>query len=169
MNIYQIIDEFKDIENLLIESEGEVTDELNERLNINRDEYEYKMEAFAKIRANLLGDVEGLTAEIIRLDKLRDAKQKSVERLEAMMQYALTHLGTQDKKGVFRLETPLFKFSTRRSEKVVIQNEDMIADTYKRVIPAKFEVDKKAIKEALSKNEPVTGAELITNYNLQIK
>lgn len=172
MNLYEITSEFKDIEQQLIESGGELTPELEERLAINTNEFEAKMEAYAKIRTNHVGDCESIDSEIQRLGELKASKQKIISLLETRMRDALLVMGQQDKKGVWRLKTALFEMSSRKSSRVEIVNPDAIPQKYwimpEPVLPQPYP-SKDAIKEAISAGEQIDGAMIVVNYSIKIK
>ena len=68
-----------------------------------------------------------------------------------------------------RIEAGTFTLSTRKSEKVIIENEEQIPINYRNVIPETWKPDKAAIKADIKKGVIVPGAKIEENHNLQIK
>lgn len=169
--LYDIIEEYREIERELIESGGDLTPELEERLAINRDEFETKMDAYAKLRAEATARKEMRIAEQIRISKLIDGDDRVIERLEERMKDALLQYGSPDKKGIVRLETATFRFSTRKSTGYAY-NERAIPEQYWYTPPPPEPVaiiDKTKIKADLKEGKAVEGVTTTTNYSIIIK
>lgn len=170
-NLYDILDEFRQLEQELIEAGGELTPELEERLAINQDEFETKMDNYAKLRIEKLTRIENINSEIERLSAIRANEFKVAQRLEERMEEALLQYGATDKKGIKRFSTMIFNFSTRKSTGYKY-NESIIPSKYWRTPPPVEPVpvlDKDAIKTDLKANIPVEGVEVTTNYSITIK
>jgi len=168
MRLYEIVSEFKELEQMLYESGGELTPEIEQLLAVNQENLTEKLENMGKVIANLEGDINACDGEIHRLADMKLAKEIAINSIRKAMLSALTNVVPPDKRGVHKLETSLFKFSTRKSQQVVINDL--------RAIPSEFKVvnttetpDKTKIKNAINQGRTVKGASLSTNINLHIR
>ena len=100
---------------------------------------EEKIENTAKYMINVESDIQGIKAEIDRLNKVKKSKESTIET---------------------------FKAGYRKSESVEIINLDVIPADFTKV---EIKADKTAIKKALKAGETVEGAEIKVNQNFYIK
>lgn len=165
LNTFQIKQEFRALDDLL----NEYDPETGEILNSPEDIKEYidsleatrgeKLESIERLKRENAGKVDTITAEIKRLTEYKNQVSKKNDRL-IDLQFELT--------GGNKIETDLYKFSSRKSTSVQILNESIIAPLY-LTHKETYTPDKKAIKEALQNGEVVDGAELITKVSLAVK
>ena len=148
------------------ESGGEVTDELMEDLAIRRENFSHKAEAYAKFILKLESESDQAASEIKRIQAIKKAKDKTVERLRENLLAALMLFGQEDSKGVRRYETPLAKLSTRKSVSVEILDESALAPAFWLI---KKEPWKSEIAKAIKDGEHVSGAQLKENIGLSIR
>jgi hypothetical protein len=166
MNLYQITQDQSSIIELLEDNGGEATEEVLNALEITRDAFERKAEAYAHVILKLDGEVDIIALEIKRLQALKKTKENSVSRLKESLTSAMLVFGEEDAKGIRRYKTPTLSLSTRKSESVSIDDEKAILSRY---IITKHEVSKSLISEAIKNGIHVDGASLKTNYSVQIK
>ena len=94
----------------------------------------------------------------------RKSKENRIARLKA---YALANMLAT---GKTKIESPYFVISLRNNpESVVIDAESQIPQDYMREIPARFEVDKQLVKQAIKDGYEVPGCHLTRTQSLQIK
>lgn len=161
-NIFQITSEFRDIENALIESGGELTPELENALKLNSEQLQQKGQGYGYLIKGMEYDVDVINAEIKRLQEMKRVRVNSIERLKTTLKIAM------ELTGLHEIKTPTLKVSFRKSESVQVDDVVLLDEKYVRTKVIK-EADKTAIKEAIKAGEAVTGATLNINYNLQIK
>jgi hypothetical protein len=166
MNIYQITQEQAAIISYLEEIGGEASPEVMEALQITRDAFNKKAEAYAYVILKLESEVDVIAAEIKRLQELKKSKDNGATRMREALTQAMLLFGEEDQKGIRRYATPTLSLSTRKSESVSIDDEKAIDS---RFLVTKHEVSKSAISEALKNGLSVDGASLKTKYNVQIK
>ena len=166
MTLYNITQQQLEIISYLEEVGGEATDEVVKALEINRDAFKTKAEAYAHMMLNAESDVTAIDAEIKRLQALKKTKVNMIDRLKDALKNALMLFGAEDSKGIKRFETPILKLSTRKSQSVEVTNENALP-AYCFVI--KQEVSKTLIKQMIESGQPVEGAELKTNYSVVIR
>lgn len=142
---------------------GEITDEqqFTDAEALKAEIMEQGLERLCKVRQNMLAEIDAMAAEMNRIaERCKDA-EKRLENLEGYINkvYQLGDAPVQ--------YAGAFTVSSRKSTKVIV--DDIFADDRFMVEKTTTVVDKKALKEALTAGEQITGAHLQTNYNLQIK
>lgn len=161
MNLYQITSDLLKVINggMVVEDEtGEILFEPSD-LEALEGEYLDKLEACALWVKNEQAEIEAIKAEERNLAERRKAKEK---RIESMRRYILQSMEDTD---TAKLETPKVSLSTRKSQRVIVDDESAIPAEYLRVAQI---VDKAALKRAL-RMEDVAGAHIEECVNLQLK
>lgn len=162
MNLYELQQGYAQLDLLLTESEGEITIEIQDLIDALSEDKDKILEGIAVMIKNSEAEAEALTNEA---KKLTERKRKLEQKVETL------------KKATFNIlpewETWTHgphKLSWRRSEAVEVFAQDKIPNQY-WIETYSRSVDKKALKEALKADRAsqIPGAELITNWNLQIK
>ena len=158
--LFEITQEVQELASLL--EEGELTPELEQQLAITRDELDAKAENYVKVIRQVEGDISVIDAEIKRLQGIKEAKVKVVNRMKESLSTAMTAF------MVDKIETSLMKLFFRKSESVEILDDSLVPDQYKlsRVV---VNPDKILIKKLIKSGESVPGAEVVEKFNLQIK
>ena len=142
--------------------EGELTPELKQELVINETDLNEKGIAYGFVLKQFYYNLAAVQS--IKKDYAeKEAKiKKTIERMESAIG------GAMQLFQIDKIESPLIKLSFRKSESVEIINEAQLDEKYS-VTKTTTIPNKVAIKEALKNGVEVTGAVLITNFNLQIK
>ena len=123
---------------------------------------EGKVEDYCQVIYQLSADADMYDKEIKRLQ----AKKKSAESNIDRMKVALSeYMKAANQK---KLSAGTFTLSFRKSESVVIKDENALPEAYIKT-EIKKSPDKTAIKNAIKNGQTVAGAELQENQNLQIK
>lgn len=161
ITLFDITSEYKRIAEELIESGGEVSPELEERLQLTQNNLQEKAVNYSYIIKQSEYEVDIIDAEIERLMKMKKSRQKAVENLKERLSDAMQHFGIDE------IKSPTMKLSFRKSETIEITDEKLIPVKFLIEQPAK--VSKSAIKDAIKSGESVNGAFVQINYNLQIK
>lgn len=189
-NLYQIELEYQELLRTAEEQDGVLDDEQNKALDITLEDFAKKSEQYAKIIRNLEGDIAFAEKEIERINKFIGTKTNIIERLKQNLLDAVILFGEKDKKkDIWRYEIETFKFSTRKSSQVIV-DEEKIDNKWKQVnisekftldelnkintllernVEAKTSVLKTPIKEAIEKGEFVEGASIQEKFGLTIK
>jgi len=189
-NIYNLTEEYLQLMNILEENEGLLDEELELRLDINKQNIQEKFSNYAKVIQFQKNKLAFADSEIERIKKYQKTVENSINRLEKTLLAALQLLGNKDKnKDIWRLETETFKFSTRKSNSVVIEDEDKIPlDCFIFKLKNNLDVDdvnrihnidptlqfdktpsKTLIKEKLEEGDDIDGAKIESKYSLTIK
>jgi len=167
LKLYEISNEYLELCQELIETEGELSPELEQKMEINETNKKTKFENYAKLIRHLEGNIEIRNKEAERLGALNQTDEKLIENLKNRLKYTM-ELYKEDK-----FDTPLFKFSLRHSESVEIVNGDLIPEQFKTVVTPEpiTKISKNDIKKYLKENEEseVAGAVLRKNKTFKIK
>lgn len=159
MTLYEMKEAARQLYDML--TDGDIPEEaVNDTLEAMG--VEGKIEDYCCVISELNGDIAKIDIETKRLAERKAVIQRGIDRMKkGLADYMTT---TRKKK----ITTELFNLSFRKSEAVVITNET--------ALPAEFiktktttAPDKAAIKTAIKSGREVSGAEIQTNMNLQIK
>lgn len=160
MNIYEITQEQINLNNMLEESMGELTPELEEALAINLDNFNAKAEGYVKAIKNYKAEADAIAEEIKKLQEKKRVCENAQQRLKDSLKTAMEVFDTP------KVQAGLFKISITKSEAVNILDEDAIPEQYKKV---KYEVSKTDIKNAIKSGLVVEGAEIKENTSITIR
>ena len=164
MNLYKmngIINEILENGFFFDEETGEVIfDESSlEELNIAFNEKVDNVACYIKSLENLNN---GIKAEKKALDARIKANDKKVEWLKDYLTYNLKQ------RDMSKFESARNKITFRKSTSVNVLNEDLIPIEFK-LAKMEYSLDKKSLKDALTKGVEIEGCELVTKNNLQLK
>lgn len=158
--IYTIEQDYLEMMQEIEAAEGEITEELAERLAINEAQLQSKSIAYNKVIQTKKALNTQIDEEIKRLQALKKRNNNLISRLESTLLTAIKIFG--------KFETPFNSFGTRKSSRIEVENVNALPKEYK-VIKVTEQADKKALKEALKRGEEIDGVQLIESENLAIK
>lgn len=129
---------------------------------------QFPIEEKAKNVAMVIRNIEASAKAIKEAADAMITRAKSEENrakhLKGYLQSAM------EATGITKIESPYFVISLRNNpESVVIDAESQIPQDYMREIPARFEVDKQLVKQAIKDGYTVPGCHLTRTQSLQIK
>lgn len=159
-SIYEISQEALEISEAL--ENGELTDELEQRLVINQHELQTKSINYGFVIKDSEANVKAIEEEIKRLQALKKVEENKQERLKEALKSALNIYGFE------KVESPVMKIGFRKSESIEVVSMEQLPDKFKRH-KTTIDADKTAIKEAIKLGETVEGAVLKVNQNIQIR
>jgi seryl-tRNA synthetase len=157
MRLYELTQTYQEISDLDLDQ-----DSLEAVLESLTDTVQEKADNIGKLITQLEAESVAYKHEMDRLANKKKQNDTKIEGIKTYLDFNLKAMNIQ------KLETPLFKFSYRKSESVVIDDLEAIADEYKRVKTV-VDADKTSIKSALKNGLQVTGAHIEEKQNLQIK
>ena len=164
MKAYEIMNGMIDTLDIFLESEQSEGDRENYEfvMEFLKDELQSKSSNIIKYIRNVSLEVEVLSQEEDRLEKLRKQKEKKVSSLKKYLTDILLNL---DKN---KIETELGNLGLRKSVSVAIDNLDLIPKKY---IQKKIELipNKRVLSELLKQGKNIKGAHLENKYTLQIR
>lgn len=152
MKLYEIE---KEILKIIDPETGEILDmEQLETLQIERSRvYDYVISLYK----TEIAEAKAIKEEAATLLARAKTKENNSERLKKWLEKKL--------EGV-PFENSRHKIGWRKSESIIILDENAIQENYKKI---KTEINKKEIKKALKQGEVVQGATLDIKNNIQIK
>lgn len=159
-SLYRISQEQQALNELLFEAEGELTPEIEEALAINETNLTIKAESYATSMAMFTASVEAAKAERKRLDAYIKRAENAQERMKVALGTALETFGLD------RLEVGTYRISFRKSEAVIVDDEQTIPNDY---IVVETKINKAQLKADLKAGAVVSGAHLETRKNIQIR
>lgn len=160
MNLYEITQQQQDLNNLLEESYGELTPELEQALAINKENFMVKANGYVLAIKNYKAESDAISEEIKRLQEKKKVCENAITRMKNSLSNAM------DEFGMPKVQTGMFKVSLTTSKAVNILDEDAIPADYKKV---KYEVSKTEIKKAIDSGIKVAGAEIVENKSITIR
>ncbi|WP_407537892.1 siphovirus Gp157 family protein [Cetobacterium somerae] len=164
MKAYEIMNGMIDTLDIFLESEQNESDRENYDyiMEFLKEELQSKSSNIIKYIRNVTLEVEVLSQEEERLEKLRKQKEKKVISLKKYLTDILLNL---DKN---KIETELGNLGLRKSVSVAIDNLDLIPKKY---IQKKVELvpDKRMLSELLKQGKNIKGVHLEDKYSLQIE
>jgi ribosomal protein S8 len=160
LTLYTITSEQLRINELLEESGGELTPEIEEALILNEENFLTKSEGYIESIAQYKALAEAADVRIKEMQRIKKTAENIEKRLKERLQHAMVVMGHD------KVDVGLRKLSLRSSTAVSITNEVAIPAEY---IIVETKVDKMKIKEALKNGVVIDGAELVTNKSIQIR
>lgn len=159
-NLFQVSQKYLSIENLLIESGGVLTPELEALLNITEAERDEAVRNIFYLMQEKAMEIDGMKERIKSFDELVKRKEITYNSCKKALERAVMTFGA--------MKVDEFGLGLRKSEAVNVYDETQLKKEF-LTEKISYSPDKKKIKEALKKGEALQGAEIITNQNLQIK
>lgn len=159
LTLYQISEEQRRIEAMLEESAGEITPEIEEALAVNESNFMEKSRDYGFAILRYKAFVDAIKAEKARLDGLKKSAESAIARMEERIVEAMQQFDRP------KVEMDTIKLSLRKSERVVVDDENAVPADCKTI---KVEISKTELKRHLKAGEDC-GAHLEENQSLQIK
>ena len=130
LKLYEIADELRDIEDALIEAEGELTPEIEARMEAAEMAFEDKVRRICEIRQNMLRTAEAYQAEIDRLSVRVRGLGKSADSLKGYLFEQMERAGKQ------KIEVPPFRLAIQPNGRPSIRwtlNPEAAPERFRRV------------------------------------
>ena len=158
--LYQIENDYQSLMNEIEEADGVLTDEQNEALVINENQLKQKNISYLEVIKGKEAFNLNIDNEIKRLQAIKKRNNTLIDRLNNSLLDAVKLFGE------FTVGT--LTFTTRKSESITIEDEELIDKKYKTV-KVTTSISKADIKKAIKNGDNVLGASLSENLNLKIK
>lgn len=159
LTLYQISEEQRRLDAMLEESGGELTPEIEEALAVNENNFMEKGRDYGFAILRYKAFIDAIKAEKNRLDGLKKTAENAIARMEERMVTAMQTFGRE------KVEMDTIKLSLRKSERVVVDDENAVPADCKTI---KVDISKTELKKHLKAGEEC-GAHLEENQSLQIK
>ena len=158
--LYDIKNEYLDLINQVEELEGELTPEIEIKLNINQNELQNKAIAYHSVILSKDAFNMQIDNEIKRLQALKKRNNSLVDNLKDRL------VGAIQMFGEFTVGTNTF--GLRKSERVEVEDVNQLPKEYK-TIKVTEQANKILIKKDLKLGKEIENAYIVEQYNLKIK
>lgn len=169
VTLYNLAQEYCDLENALFSSVNEETGEVNvdiaEAVSKIQGDFNQKAIAVATVWRDFGRYVSDIKAEIDRLEVLKKRVEREQKRVEDYLTQACEMTGTVEIRGIYANIT--FR---NNPPKVVLDDESLIPEEYiTEKVKVEKSISKNKIKEAIQSGIEVAGARLVQERKIQIK
>ncbi len=163
-SLYEIEKDYLSIIQILEETEGELSPELEESLKLTHENLEKKALAYVEYINDREFYLEKVKAELERLTLMKKRQEKTIEKLEENLKDAVKIFGGQIKAGMYTIKTsPSYSLEITDESKIPAEYYTEEKKTIKKF-------DTNAIKKAIKDNNIIIdGAVVHTRQNLKIK
>lgn len=170
MNLYKISKDLAVLHQEIADAEGELSPDLEARLNALQGSVQQKVERIAYWYQNLKAEEQAFAAESDRLKRKRDARRKAMEWIK---QYVKTCL---EMDGLARIQTPIGTVricqnsQAKLDHALPLQTQDHSAVNPRcyDLIPQHWELNEQRLREALERGEFIQGATLVRGTHVRI-
>ena len=163
-NIYELTESIRLLWDLM--DQGELDDDvLKDAMMNSQEDLKDKLEGYCKFIRQMESDVDGISAEIKRLQDRKAVLKNTIERSKKVMQMAMETAGEKKVKG------QIFTISIQANPDSVVLDESYIENIPSEYLKVKDpEIDKAKLKEDLKNGVNLDGiAHLEQNYGLRIR
>lgn len=159
--LYEISHRYNNIQELLDAQEFPY-EEIKNALDSIDEELKLKIENIVKVIITINSDIDGIKAEIVRL---QERKKVMENRLKGLKNYIYENMKAS---GKAKIESQLFTLSIQKNPKqIFVKDADLIPDKYK--IFQKPKIDKKLILQDVNIGIGISGIDVIQNESLRIR
>lgn len=153
--LWKISEEFKELDNMLLESYGEITDEYVEALNKITSLLTYKISGCSAYVEKKKGLVSLAKDRIKELQAFVKTNEAQLERFNGYVHDCMTRM------KVDRLESGLDCVKIRKpAKRLEITDQNKIPSQYMEIVH-EYKFDKRAITNAIKAGEIIEGAQLV--------
>lgn len=160
------------------EAGGEITPEMEEKLELNGQEMTNKVRSITNYINKLKADLLAIKSETDRLAKLKKSKENIITGLNNLVLFAIKNYGIEDKQGKKWIDWGTGKVGVRKSESVELDDKKIenLADVLKTTIVNGIYtntlhqsncIDPQAILDAAIHNAQIEGE--ITNSEVEVE
>ena len=157
--LYNITEDYIELLNKIEIAEGEISEEVNQQLEINEQQLQTKSIAYLSVIKTKEALTMQIDEEIKRLQALKKHNSNITNNLKDRLLNAVNLFGA--------FEVGFTKFSTRNSKAVIVEDVNILPKEFK-VVKVTEQADKKAIKQALETGVIIEGCTIQENKNLKI-
>jgi hypothetical protein len=153
ISLYEISEEFNKLEDLILESGGEISEEQEELVAYFENLLTTKTDNMVQFVQKLEDEIDLADKHIKRLNAYKQARKAAIERLKTYTADCMKKLSKTNLKGdlcEIKLRTPL--------KKVEIYDESKIPSHF---IKTTYSVSADAVKKVLNEGVEVSGARLV--------
>ena len=177
-SIFEIDKELYALYDEIEEAGGEITPEIEEKLELNGQEMTNKVKSIINYINKLKADLLAIKSETDRLAKLKKSKENTITGLTKLVLFAINNYGTEDKKGKKWIDWGTGRVGVRKSLSVELDDNkiehlvDALKTTvvngiYTNTLHQFDSIDPNAILDAAVHNSQIEGE--ITNSEVEIE
>jgi hypothetical protein len=160
------------------EAGGEITPEMEKKLELNGQEMTNKVKSITNYINKLKADLLAIKSETDRLAKLKKSKDNTITGLTNLVLFAIRNYGTEDKKGKKWIDWGTGKVGVRKSTTVELDDKkienlvDVLKTTvvngiYTNTLHQADSIDANAILDGALHNAQIEGE--ITNAEVEVE
>ena len=158
--LYQIKESYLSLMDEIEASEGILSEDQENALEINKSELDSKSIAYLEVIKSSKAFISTIDDEIKRLQALKKRNSNLIDRLESSLLSAVQLFGE------FNIGT--LTFGKRKSESVIVEDINGLPDEFKTVKVTE-QANKADLKKAINSGEEIEGVSIQTNFNLAVK
>lgn len=158
--LYQIKESYLSLMDEIEASEGILSEDQENALEINKSELDSKSIAYLEVIKSSKAFISTIDDEIKRLEALKKRNSNLIDRLESSLLSAVQLFGE------FNIGT--LTFGKRKSESVIVEDINGLPDEFKTVKVTE-QANKADLKKAINSGEEIEGVSIQTNFNLAVK
>ncbi|MDY4281285.1 MAG: siphovirus Gp157 family protein [[Pasteurella] mairii] len=166
MKLYEIAEQYKNVAELLQNSEFAEEQDVIAALDCIEDDFNHKVEQTVYIMKNIESEIHPIDAEIKRLSAMKKVRQNNIDRIKERLKLNMKET------GINLVNCSLFKVSYRETENNVVELDEnlfLANNLNENFVTVKITPNKTAIKTALEQGENVIGAKLVNSQVLTIR
>ena len=170
MNIWQIQQDLLAIFDELEENGGELTEELEEKLSISRENFKSKVEGYVNVIKQIKSDIAAIDQESKRLAELKKSKNAVIERLTKVLVPAIQNFGDVSKSGSAFVDYGTGKVSIRSTQKVELDDDKLecMANEYAKCLSFERMLGGASNRENITKEELIQRCKEHKTTNIDI-
>ena len=170
MNIWQIQQDLLAIFDELEENGGELTEELEEKLTISKENFRTKVEGYVNVIKQIKSDIAAIDQESKRLAELKKSKNAVIERLTKVLVPAIQNFGDVSKSGSAFVDYGTGKVSIRSTQKVELDDDKLecMANEYAKCLSFERMLGGASNRENITKEELIQRCKEHKTTNLDI-
>lgn len=165
LRLYQFGGEFEALEELLIESFGELTPEIEALMGDLNSDLDRKIDGYCGLIQNFSRTADAAKAEVKRLTELAKAREAAATRLKERLKFGL------DALEIAKRETGTFSVRIQANPPSVSVAPDVdLAALPPSFVRTKLELDSAAVKEAAKRGDTLpTGLSITVGSHIRIR
>ena len=170
MNIWEIQQDLLAIFDELEENGGELTEELEEKLAISKENFRSKVEGYINVIKQVKADITAIDQESKRLAELKKSKNGIIDRLTKVLVPAIQNFGDVSKSGAAFVDYGTGKVSIRNSVKCETDDDKLkcMADEYAKCLAFEDMLGGASNRENITMEEMIQRCKEHKNANLDV-
>lgn len=124
-NIFNIQQDFIDISNELEDNGGELTPELEEKLQVTQESFKDKIKSYSNVIKMLETDIKSIKEEKNRLNDLQKSKENTIEKLKNIVVSAIEEFGDTNRSGNKFVDYGTGKISIKNTQAVEVEESSV--------------------------------------------